>query len=110
MLFGYLSFGQTINGIEVKDLNCNTLKVSLSTKGFTKGYMVTLDYGQELSRYVAKDDKKCSLVDEKGKTFRFNSDTAVVDFFIKNGYTLLSESVWTVAGIEFPSYKFSKNK
>lgn len=106
----YSTFGQTINGLSVRDLKCNTLKVSLSTKGFDSKYMVTLDYGQELPTYASKDDKRCSLIDEKGKTFKFSSETAVIEFFTENGYTLVSEGAWAVAGIQYPSYRFSKNK
>ena len=78
------SFGQTVNGIALKDLDAKYLRVNAERK-LLKPFQVRIyiDYGQ-ISRL--KDLKKGFVYDENGKQYSFNGIMGVVNLLNEYGY------------------------
>ncbi|MDB4016116.1 hypothetical protein N9483_07145 [Flavobacteriaceae bacterium] len=83
-LWSALSYGQTVNGIPLKDLDANYLRVNAEKK-LLKPFQVRIyiDYGQ-IARL--KDIKKGFVYDDNGKQYSFNGIMGVVNLLNEYGY------------------------
>lgn len=78
------SYGQTVNGIHLKDLDAKYIRVNAERK-LLKPFQVKiyLDYGQ-IARI--KDIKKGFVFDDNGKKYSFNGIMGVVNLLNEYGY------------------------
>ena len=78
------SYGQTVNGIALKDLDAKYLRVNAERK-LLKPFQVRIyiDYGQ-IARL--KDLKKGFVYDDNGKQYSFNGIMGVVNLLNEYGY------------------------
>ena len=78
------SYGQTVNGIALKDLDAKYLRVNAERK-LLKPFQVRIyiDYGQ-IARL--KDLKKGFVYDDNGKQYSFNGIMCVVNLLNEYGY------------------------
>lgn len=97
MLFGYLSFGQTINGIPLKDLDVEYLQILGTSKMMSSKLTITIDMGQRTKLFSTNSDA-ISLKDEKGEPVIFNSMIDALNFMSANGYGFVAANVITVGG------------
>ena len=78
------SFGQTVNGIALKDLDASYIRVNAERK-MLKPFQVRIyiDYGQ-IARL--KDINKGFVYDDNGKQYSFNGIMGVVNLLNEYGY------------------------
>lgn len=83
-LTSIFSYGQTVNGIAIKDLDAKYLRVNAERK-LLKPFQVRIyiDYGQ-IARL--KDIKKGFVYDDNGKQYSFNGIMGVVNLLNEYGY------------------------
>jgi len=88
LLLSYFSFGQTLNGIPIGELDAKYIEI-VGTSKFLKFFEVTIavNYGQIGDMRDAMDQKS-SVLDENGKPYPFNGMMGVVNFFADRGYKL----------------------
>lgn len=86
LLVSTYTFGQTVNGISLKDLDAKYVRVNVERK-LLKPFQVRiyLDYGQ-ISRM--KDLKKGFVFGDDGKQYSFNGVMGVVNLLNEYGYII----------------------
>jgi hypothetical protein len=107
MLFGYLSFGQTINGIPLKELDVEYLQILGTSKMMSSKLTITIDIGQRTKFFAANTDA-ILLKDEKGEAVIFNSMIDALNFMSANGYTFVTANIVTIGGQNVYHYLLRK--
>lgn len=78
-----LGFSQTVNNIQLKDINVEYVQIVGTTKPFTSKVLIQIDFGQRDRLFVANDTV---IKDENGKTLELNSMIDALNFMSKFGY------------------------
>lgn len=84
LLFGSLSFAQTVNDVPIKDINVDYIQIIGTGRGLSTKMNIRLDFGQETKSISFKNGLK--IKDEKGNTIKFNSMIDALNFMSSNGY------------------------
>ncbi|GAB3750524.1 hypothetical protein [Spirosoma pomorum] len=81
------SFGQSINGVSLKDINAQYVQIVATTKYAEQTALedIKIDFGQALK--VAK--KKMEIRDERGRLLQFTSMIDALNFMTANGYEFI---------------------
>ncbi|OUL63377.1 hypothetical protein [Flavobacterium sp. AJR] len=107
LLFGFVSFGQTINGIPIKDLDVQYLQILGTSKMMSSKLTITIDIGQK-TKYFASNTDATLLKDENGEGLVFNSMIDALNYMSSNGYEFVASNVVTVGGQNVYHYLMRK--
>ncbi|TDE53797.1 hypothetical protein [Flavobacterium sp. GT3P67] len=105
----YSSFGQTINGIPIKDLDVQYLQILGTSKLMSSKLTITIDIGQK-TKFFSNNTDETLLKDEKGEGLIFNSMIDALNFLSANGYEFVTAYVLTVGNQNVYHYLMKKNK
>ncbi|MEO7978980.1 hypothetical protein [Flavobacterium sp.] len=97
LLFSFASFGQTINGIPIKDLDVQYLQIIGTSKMLSSKLTIAIDIGQRTKLFSSNTDATL-LKDENGEGIIFNSMIDALNFMSANGYNFVTANIITVGG------------
>jgi hypothetical protein len=99
MLFvSVVSFGQTVNGVQLKDIDVEYVQIVGTSKLFSKDLTIQIDFGQKNKIFDTKDTR---LVDSDGRDVVLHSMVDALNFMTKHEYyfvTAYAISIPTSAG------------
>lgn len=100
---------QTVNGIPLKDLEEEYLKLTpRGAKIGSRKIQLLIDFGQE-AQFMSNMEQL--LLDSTGKKMEFNSQIGALNFMYKNGYELVQQyGLLEADGLESVSYFMRKRK
>ena len=86
-VFQNLTFSQSVNGVQFKDIDVEYVQIVGTKKLFTQKVIIEIDFGQENKLFSSKDTR---IVDERGTNLIFNSMIDALNFMSKNGYDFVT--------------------
>jgi len=107
LLFCLVSFGQTINGIPIKDLDVQYLQILGTSKMMSSKLTITIDIGQK-TKFFSSNSDATLLKDENGEGLIFNSMIDALNFMSSNGYDFVTANIITVGGQNVYHYLMRK--
>lgn len=107
MLFVCLSYGQTINGIPLKELDVEYLQIVGTSKMLSKKLTISIDIGQR-TKFFSTNTDAIALKDEKGEAVIFNSMIDALNFMSANGYAFVTSNIFTIEGQNVYHYLLRK--
>jgi hypothetical protein len=107
LIFAFTSFGQTINGIPLKDLDVEYLQILGTSKMLSTKLTITIDIGQRTKLLSANTDA-ILLKDEKGEGIIFNSMIDALNFMSANGYEFVASNIITIGSQNVYHYLLRK--
>lgn len=108
-LIGVSSYGQTINGVLLKDLDVEYLQIVGTTKLMSTKLIITIDVGQKTKLFSSNTDETL-LKDSDGQALVFNSMIDALNFMSSNGYDFVTSEVITVGSQNVYHYLMRKKK
>jgi hypothetical protein len=82
--------GQSVNGVNLKDIDTPYLLIMGVGKLFSPKVSVEVDFGQKVSSKLFKDSKEVKILDENGKLVEFNSMVEALNFFTIYNYEFVN--------------------
>jgi len=107
LLFSLASFGQTINGAPLKELDVEYLQIVGTSKMMSSKLTITIDIGQQ-TKFFSSNTDATLLKDENGKGLIFNSMIDALNFMSSNGYTFVTSNIITVGSQNVYHYLMRK--
>lgn len=107
LLFSLISFGQTINGTPIKDLDVQYLQILGTSKLMSSKLTITIDIGQR-TKFFSSNTDATLLKDENGEGVVFNSMIDALNFMSGNGYDFVTANIITVGGQNVYHYLMRK--
>jgi hypothetical protein len=104
---GVSSYGQTINGKLLKDLDVEYLQIVGTTKMMSSKLTITIDIGQK-TKFFASNIDETLLKDANGEALVFNSMIDALNFMSSNGYTFVTSEVITIGNQNVYHYLMKK--
>jgi len=104
--FSLAGFSQTVNGVQLKDIDVEYIQI----KGYAFGSIkciIDVDYGQESILFTSIDNR---LKDKDGKAMRFNSMIEALNFMHSYGYEYVDSNMVIISGDSETSYILRKKK
>ncbi|WP_281235142.1 hypothetical protein [Flavobacterium gelatinilyticum] len=89
------SFGQTINGIPIKDLNVKYLQIIGTEKYMSSKLNIAIDIGQRTALLSSNKDT-ARIKDEKGEVLDFNSIMDALNYMSAYGYEFVQSNIVTI--------------
>ena len=89
------AFGQTVNGVPLKEIQSEYVQIIGSGKFLSEKVNIELDFGQKTSAWTKKDTQ---LLDSLGQKIELNSMIDALNFMASNGYELTQAYAFAVAG------------
>ncbi|WP_264552770.1 hypothetical protein [Flavobacterium sp. N2038] len=108
LLLGFVSFGQTINGIPIKDLDVQYLQIVGTSKLMSSKLTITIDIGQK-TKYFSSNTDATLLKDEKGEGLVFNSMIDALNFMSSQGYSFVTSNIISLGGQNVYHYLMKKS-
>jgi len=105
-LLPFIGFSQTINGVELSEIDVEYVRIVGTAKLLSKKVTIQLDFGQETKFWTAAKDTV--IKDENGKPLTLNSMIDALNFMGKNGYEFLDSYVITVGSQNVYHYLLKK--
>ena len=105
LLISVLSFGQSVNGVNVKDFNSDYIEIVGYEKLMSHKVMINVDYGQERKYF-----KSQVFRDENEKPVIFNGMIDAMNFFRKYGYEFKQAYVIGSSGMYVYHWLLEKSK
>ena len=93
MCFVNVSFGQTVNGIPLKDIDVEYVQIVGTAKAFSTKLTIDIDFGQK-NKIWSSDDTK--LLDESGTPVVLNSMIDALNFMSNNNYQFITAYTLTI--------------
>lgn len=103
-------FSQSINGVPLKEIDTEYLRIVGYSKLMSNKVTIELDFGQRDKIWNSKDTR---LVDENGKSIVLNSMVDALNFVSKSGYEFVQAYAFAVSNQSVYHYlmrKTSKEK
>ena len=107
ILLGVSSYGQTINGIPLKDLDVEYLQIVGTTKMMSSKLTITIDIGQR-TKFFSSNVDETLLKDANGEGLVFNSMIDALNFMSSNGYAFVTSEVITTGNQNVYHYLMRK--
>mgnify|MGYP003582493613 CR=1 FL=1 len=92
--FNLASFGQTINGIPIKELNADYLQIIGTSRFMSSKLNISIDIGQR-TKLFSNNNETARIKDENGQVLIFNSIIDALNFMSANGYDFVSANILT---------------
>ena len=102
-----LSYSQTIDGINVKDIDVEYMQIVGTTGFLTNKVSITLDYGQTAAGKLFGKGKMV-VKDKDGKRMKFNSMIDALNFLGTNGYDFVDAYAITIGNNNVYHYMMRK--
>jgi hypothetical protein len=102
-----LTFSQSVNGVQFKDIDVEYVQIVGTKKPFTQKVFIEIDFGQENKLFSNRDTR---IVDEKGINLIFNSMIDALNFMNKNGYDFVTAYTVTIGDQNVYHYLLKKRK
>lgn len=83
-------FAQTANDVPLKEINIEYIQISGVTSGFSKKRTIEVEFGKNHDLW---DKKEVKIKDENGEEVEFPTMIDALNFFSKNGYDFVTNSV-----------------
>jgi hypothetical protein len=100
------TFGQTVNGVPLKDINVEYVQIVGTSRGaWGEKTKIDINFGQKLKFFTQKDTE---LRDENGKEFILNSMVDALNFMSENNYEFVT--AYTVTVLNSNVYHFLLRK
>jgi hypothetical protein len=99
-------FGQTVNGIPLKDINVEYVEIVGTSKLFSNDVTIEIDFGQKDKIFKTKDTR---IVGADGKDLVFHSMVDALNFMCENGYSFLTAYALTVGNQNVYHFLLQKN-
>jgi hypothetical protein len=100
------TFGQTVNGVPLKDINVEYVQIVGTGRGaWGEKTKIDINFGQKLKFFTQKDTE---LRDENGKEFILNSMVDALNFMSENNYEFVT--AYTVTVLNSNVYHFLLRK
>lgn len=103
----FVSNGQTVNDIPLKDIDADYVQIVGTSKLFSNKLTIEIDFGQENKLFSDKDTR---LKDANGKNMVFNSMIDALNFMTKNGYEFVQAYAFNVSSQNVYHYLLRKKK
>jgi hypothetical protein len=107
LFFSVWSFGQTINGMPLKDLDVQYLQILGTSKMMSSKLTITIDIGQK-TKFFSSNSDATLLKDENGEGVVFNSMIDALNFMSSHGYEFVTANIVTVGGQNVYHYLMRK--
>jgi hypothetical protein len=107
LLFFSVSFSQTINGLPIKDLDVEYLRIVGTSKMLSTKLTITIDIGQR-TKFFSSNSDETLLKDENGKPIIFNSMIDALNFMSSNGYDFVTSNAITLGSQNVYHYLLRK--
>ena len=98
------TFGQSVNGVELKDLTAEYLQIVGRGKMFSNKVSITLDYGQE----IKLSGKEGVVKRFDGKLYILNSMVDALNLLESYGYEYLDSNFYTVGNSQVVHFMLKK--
>lgn len=92
LLFSLVSFGQTINGVAIKDLNVQYLQIVGTSKFMSSKLNIRIDIGQKI-KLMSSNSDTAGIKDANGEVLIFNSIIDALNFMSANGYEFVTSNI-----------------
>ena len=109
LLIALASFGQTINGIPIKDLDVQYLQIVGTSKFMSSKLNIRIDIGQR-TKLMSGNGDVAGIKDANGEVLIFNSIIDALNFMSANGYELVTSNIVTEKGENVYYYLMQKRK
>lgn len=97
MLIGMTTTAQSINGIELKDIDQEFVQILGTAKGLGGNKVtITINFGQVNKAFSSKDDGH--IIGNDGKKVVFNSMIDALNFMHGQGYEYVDSNAVTIGG------------
>lgn len=109
LLFSLVSFGQTINGVAIKDLDVQYLQIIGTSKFMSSKLNIRIDIGQR-TKLISSNGDAAGIKDANGEVLIFNSIIDALNFMSANGYELVTSNILAEQGENVYYYLMQKKK
>lgn len=109
LLFSLVSFGQTINGVAIKDLDVQYLQIIGTSKFMSSKLNIRIDIGQR-TKLISSNSDVAGIKDANGEVLIFNSIIDALNFMSANGYEFVTSNIVTEQGENVYYYLMQKKK
>lgn len=92
LLFSLASFGQTINGVAIKDLDVQYLQIIGTSKFMSSKLNIRIDIGQR-TKLMSSNSQTAGIKDANGEVLIFNSIIDALNFMSANGYEFVTSNI-----------------
>jgi hypothetical protein len=92
LLFSVVSFGQTINGVAIKDLDVQYLQIIGTSKFLSSKLNIRIDIGQR-TKLISSNSDAAGIKDANGEVLIFNSIIDALNFMSANGYEFVTSNI-----------------
>ena len=86
------TFGQTVNGVPLKDIDVEYVEIVGTGRPFSSKVTIEIDFGQVQSIWTSKDTE---LKDVDGKNLKLNSMMDALNFMVSNNYEFVTSYALT---------------
>lgn len=107
LLVSLASFGQTINGIAIKDLDVQYLQIIGTSRYMSSKLNITIDIGQR-TKAISSNNDTARLKDQNGEVLLFNSIIDALNFMSAYGYEFVTASIVNEEGQNVYYYLMKK--
>lgn len=107
LLISLASFGQTINGIAIKDLDVQYLQIIGTSRYMSSKLNITIDIGQR-TKAISSNNDTARLKDQNGEVLLFNSIIDALNFMSAYGYEFVTANIVNEEGQNVYYYLMKK--
>lgn len=105
LLMSMRTTAQTVNSIPLKDIRSEYIQIVGTTVLMSAKLTIEIDFGQMSNIWRAKDNV---ILDENGKSMKFNSMIDALNFFAKYGYEFVTAYTVTLGNTNVYHYLLRK--
>lgn len=104
-LVATFSFGQTVNGVPLKDIDVEYIQIVGTSKLLKNDVTIQIDFGQKDKVFSSKDTR---VIDADGKDVVFHSMIDALNFMNENGYMFVTAHAITIGNQNVYHYLLKK--
>ena len=110
LIIGFVSatFGQTVNGVDLKSIDVEYVQIVGTQKGLLSNkVIINLDFGQHVKYF--NNGKQSIITDENGEKVIFNSMMDALNFMTKYGYSFINSNMYSIGNQRVAHFMLKKD-